>query len=206
MAAIVDVDVSCCEVVSAPRSLAGVGDHRHLRARDLRQRRAPTTCGATGSALGAAAFATLAAAGFAAFVGRGRVRHPRDRRQVARRRLPGLEASARRGSPYSSRRSGRAGAPAAIEKRRRRRSVTTVLAPITQRSPIVTPLVTTTLAPHHTLSPMRVGPLVVKPCHGTGQLGVVEAVVAVGDEAAVGEHAVRRRSRPARPRRPSRRG
>ncbi len=36
--------------------------------------------------------------------------------------------------------------------------VTTALAPITARSPIVTPLVTTTLAPHQTLSPIRVGP------------------------------------------------
>jgi hypothetical protein len=49
--------------------------------------------------------------------------------------------------------------------------VTTELAPITQRSPIVTPLVTTTLAPHQTLSPMRVGPLVVKPCQVTGLSG-----------------------------------
>ena len=68
--------------------------------------------------------------------------------------------------------------------------VTTELAPITQRSPIVTPLVTTTLAPHQTLSPMRVGPLDVKPCQVIGLSGIVEAVVAVGDEAAVGEHAV----------------
>ena len=50
-------------------------------------------------------------------------------------------------------------------------SVTTELAPITQRSPIVTPLVMTTCAPHQTLSPIRVGPLVVKPCHGTGVTG-----------------------------------
>ena len=49
--------------------------------------------------------------------------------------------------------------------------VTTEFAPITHRSPIVTPLVTTTLAPHHTLSPIRVGPLVVKPCQGTGLAG-----------------------------------
>ena len=68
--------------------------------------------------------------------------------------------------------------------------VTTLLAPITQRSPIVTPLVTTTFAPHQTLSPMVVGPLEVKPCQVIGCVGVVEAVVAVGDEAAVGEHAV----------------
>ena len=40
---------------------------------------------------------------------------------------------------------------------------------MTHRSPIVTPLVMTTLAPHHTLSPTRVGPLVVKPCHVTGR-------------------------------------
>jgi hypothetical protein len=49
--------------------------------------------------------------------------------------------------------------------------VTTELRPMTQRSPTVTPLVTTTFAPHHTLSPTRVGPLVVKPCHGTGRVG-----------------------------------
>ena len=49
--------------------------------------------------------------------------------------------------------------------------VTTELAPITQRSPIVTPLVTTTLAPSQTLSPSRVGPFEVKPCHGTGFSG-----------------------------------
>src|SRR4051794_16210831 len=49
--------------------------------------------------------------------------------------------------------------------------VTTLFAPITERSPIVTPLVTTTFAPHHTLSPIRVGPFVVKPCHVTGRAG-----------------------------------
>jgi hypothetical protein len=36
--------------------------------------------------------------------------------------------------------------------------VTTELAPITERAPTVTPLVMTTFAPHHTLSPIRVGP------------------------------------------------
>ena len=49
--------------------------------------------------------------------------------------------------------------------------VTTELAPITERRPIVTPLVTTTWAPHQTLSPIRVGPLLVNPCHGTGSDG-----------------------------------
>ncbi len=68
--------------------------------------------------------------------------------------------------------------------------VTTELAPITQRSPMVTPPVMTTLAPHQTLAPTRVGPFEVKPCQGTGLLGIVEAVVGVGDEAAIGEHAV----------------
>src|SRR4051794_22084251 len=53
---------------------------------------------------------------------------------------------------YSIVRSTFAGEPAAIE-RGGRSVVTTELAPITQRSPIVTPLVTTTLAPHQTLSP-----------------------------------------------------
>ena len=68
--------------------------------------------------------------------------------------------------------------------------MTTLFAPITHRSPIVTPLVTTTLAPHQTLSPMRVGPLVVKPCQVTGWSGSSKRWDAVGDEAAVGEHAV----------------
>ena len=68
--------------------------------------------------------------------------------------------------------------------------VTTLLAPITQRSPMVTPLVTTTLAPHQTLSPTRVGPLAREALPGHGPVRVVEAVGAVRDEAAVGEHAV----------------
>src|SRR4051812_11012470 len=74
------------------------------------------------------------------------------------------------GATRCTARTTRAGDPAAIENGGRSR-VTTELAPITQRSPIVTPLVTTTFAPHHTLAPMRVGPLVVKPCHGTGLSG-----------------------------------
>ena len=56
--------------------------------------------------------------------------------------------------------------------------------------PIVTPLVITTFAPHHTLSPTRVGPLDREALPGDRLVRVVEAVVAVGDEAAVGEHAV----------------
>ena len=52
----------------------------------------------------------------------------------------------------------RAGAPAAIENGGMS-SVTTLLAPITQRSPTVTPLVMTTFAPHHTLSPIAGRPL-----------------------------------------------
>ena len=63
-------------------------------------------------------------------------------------------------------------------------------APITERAPIVTPLVTTTFAPSQTLSPSRVGPLLSKPCQVIGLRRVVEAVVGVGDEAAVGGHAV----------------
>src|SRR3712207_5576524 len=74
------------------------------------------------------------------------------------------------GYPYAIVRNTLAGTPAAIE-RGGRSVVTTEFAPITQRSPIVTPLVITTLAPHHTLSPTRVGPLEVKPCHGTGLSG-----------------------------------
>ena len=118
-------------------------------------------------------------------------RHGRDTRRSSSSRSP----SSRRSSPSPFRtpsrqsRTTRAGAPTAIENGGRSR-VTTLLAAITQRSPIVTPLVTTTLTPHQTLSPIRVGPLVVKPCHVTGRVEVVEAVAAVGYEAAVGEHAV----------------
>src|SRR5207302_5334462 len=63
-----------------------------------------------------------------------------------------------------------AGTPTAIENAGMS-SVTTEFAPITQRSPTVTPLVMTTCAPHQTLSPIRVGPLLVKPCHGRGSVG-----------------------------------
>ena len=49
--------------------------------------------------------------------------------------------------------------------------MTTELAPITQRSPTVTPFPIATLTPHQTLSPIRVGPRVSKPCHGTGVSG-----------------------------------
>src|SRR6201999_613044 len=71
---------------------------------------------------------------------------------------------------YSIVLSTRAGAPAAIENGGRS-VVTTELAPITQRSPTVTPLVMTTLAPHHTLSPTRVGPLLRNPCQVIGVSG-----------------------------------
>ena len=54
--------------------------------------------------------------------------------------------------------------------------VTTLFAPITQRSPIVTPLVTTTFAPHHTLSSDPRRPLAGEALPGDGQLRVVEAV------------------------------
>jgi hypothetical protein len=63
-----------------------------------------------------------------------------------------------------------AGTPAAIEYGGMS-FVTTELAPMTERRPIVTPLVTTTWAPHHTLSPIRVGPLLVNPCQVTGIVG-----------------------------------
>ena len=63
-----------------------------------------------------------------------------------------------------------AGAPAAIENGGTSR-VTTLFAPITARSPIVTPPVTTTFAPHQTLSPTRVGPFDTNPCQGTGRTG-----------------------------------
>ena len=68
--------------------------------------------------------------------------------------------------------------------------VTTLLAPITQRSPMLTPLVTTTFAPSQQLSPIRVGPLLSKPCQVIGVSGSSKRWLGVGDEAAVGEHAV----------------
>ena len=68
--------------------------------------------------------------------------------------------------------------------------MTTELAPTTQRSPIVTPLVTTQLTPNQQLAPIRTGPFEVKPCQVTGLLGIVVAVVGVADEAVVGEHHV----------------
>ena len=123
----------------------------------------------------------------------GSLRAPRggDRRDRARREHPRRDRHQELlgARLYSIRRSTRAGAPAAIENGGMS-CVTTEFAPITQRSPIVTPLVMTTWAPHQTLSPIRVGPLLVNPCHGTGTLRVVEAVAGIGDEAAVGEHAV----------------
>ena len=60
-----------------------------------------------------------------------------------------------------------AGAPAAIT-RGGRSWVTTELAPITQRSPIWTPLATTQLAPNQQLDPIRTGPLEVNPCQVIG--------------------------------------
>ena len=68
--------------------------------------------------------------------------------------------------------------------------VTTLFAPITERAPIETPLVTTTFAPsqHVVGDPRR--PLGVEALPGDRPGRIVEAVVAVGDQAAVGEHAV----------------
>ena len=62
------------------------------------------------------------------------------------------------------------GIPAAIT-RGGRSSVTTELAPITQRSPIFTPLVTTQLAPNQQLDPIRTGPFEVNPCQVIGWSG-----------------------------------
>src|SRR5438034_1651021 len=63
-----------------------------------------------------------------------------------------------------------AGAPAAIV-RGGRSLVTTELAPTTQRSPTVTPVVTTQFTPNQQFEPIRVGPLDVKPCQVTGVSG-----------------------------------
>ncbi len=93
------------------------------------------------------------------------------------------------GSPYSTLRSTRAGAPAAIENGPMS-LVTTLLAPITQRSPMLTPLVTTTLTPSQQLSPILVGPLALEALPGDWLLGIVVAVACIRDEAAVGKHAV----------------
>ena len=49
--------------------------------------------------------------------------------------------------------------------------MTTLFAPITQRSPTVTPLVTTTLAPHQTLSPDPRRPLAREALPRTGLSG-----------------------------------
>ena len=68
--------------------------------------------------------------------------------------------------------------------------VTTLLAPITQRAPIVTPLVTTTFAPQPDVVAEPRRPLAVEALPGDRLRRVVEAVVGVGDEAAVGGHAV----------------
>ena len=70
---------------------------------------------------------------------------------VLARRLRGLV-----GSPSP-------GAPAAIVRGGRSR-LTTELAPITQRSPTVTPLVTAQLTPNQQLAPISTGPFEVKPC------------------------------------------
>ena len=48
--------------------------------------------------------------------------------------------------------------------------VTTLFAPITQRSPMFTPLVTTTFAPSQQFSPILVGPLL-EPLPGIGRSG-----------------------------------
>ena len=49
--------------------------------------------------------------------------------------------------------------------------MTTELAPITQRSPTVTPLVTAQLTPNQQLAPISTGPFEVKPCQVIGSSG-----------------------------------
>ena len=106
--------------------------------------------------------------------------------------------------PYSIVRKTRTGAPAAIENAGRS-VVTPESAPITHRSPIVTPLVITRGAAPHVVADARRA-LRGEALPGDRLVGVVEAVVAVGDEAAVGEHAVLADLDPLDARRPSRRG
>ena len=93
------------------------------------------------------------------------------------------------GAAKSILRIGFAGAPAAIVPASRSR-VTTELAPITQRSPTLTPLVTAQLTPNQQLAPIFTGPLRGEALPGDRLLGVVVAVLGVADEAAVGEHRV----------------
>ena len=125
---------------------------------------------------------------------RGRSHAGGDNPQPGRRPKPSRSTYSSSAEPpppeeYSTRRSTFAGAPAAIENGGMS-SVTTLLAPITQRSPTVTPLVITTFAPHQTLSPDARRALAGEPLPGDRLVRVVEAVVRVGHEAAVGEHAV----------------
>src|SRR5438045_8434376 len=63
-----------------------------------------------------------------------------------------------------------AGAPAQIG-RGGRSLVTTEFAPITQRSPTVTPVVTKQPKPNQQFDPILVGPFDVNPCHVTGVSG-----------------------------------
>jgi hypothetical protein len=62
--------------------------------------------------------------------------------------------------------------------------VTTELAPMTDRRPIRTPLVTTTLAPSHTLSSNTVGPFAARSLLGNRHDGIAEPVIPIGDVAA----------------------
>ena len=82
-----------------------------------------------------------------------------------------------------------AGAPAAITPAGRS-LVTTEFEPITVRSPISTPPVTTQLTPNQQLEPILTGPRPVEALPGDRDVRVVVAVVGVADEAVVGEHHV----------------
>lgn len=75
---------------------------------------------------------------------------------------PGAAATTARDQGRGISRISLAGAPATIEKAGTSET-TTLLAPTTQRSPMVTPLVTVTLAPSQQFGPILVGPLVVNP-------------------------------------------
>ena len=118
------------------------------------------------------------------------------------RRRPAARLQSPRALGEVDLRIGFAGAPAEIVAGGRSR-LTTELAPTTQRSPTVTPLVTTQLTPNQQLAPISTGPFEVKPCQVIGMLGVVEAVARRRRRSSRWRTSCGRRSTPARGRRSS---
>ena len=137
----------------------------------------------------------------------------RGRRRGAARRRPGLDAAGDGAAdrPLRAQHRPRPGLRRSDRLRRRtgrdrpggRSRVTTELAPITQRSPIVTPLVTTQLTPNQQLAPISTGPLRGEALLGDRRLGVVEAVARRRRRSSRWRTSCGRRSRSARGRRAS---